>query len=96
MLLDRRPKQPRERRMVQTSYEHALHTGDSVVSAELVDVSPSGALTADTFTVINGQQVRFWIDDGEDNTRYVVTWKTVTATGEEFEDEIMVVVRERP
>lgn len=95
MLLARIQKQPGERRMVQVSYEYALHTGDAVASASIIGVSPP-EMTADTFTVVNGSAVRFWIDDGVAGTRYLVTWRTTTTAGEEFEDELLVAVREIP
>ena len=87
-------KQPDERRRLAIDYKDALAQGDTISGTELKSVSPAGELSVDTL-VVEEPQVLFFIAGGLDNATYVVTITTTTNSGEVFEDEIRVRIKER-
>ena len=94
MMLGAVRKQPEETYRRTIDYSDALIAEDSLATASLKAVTPSG-LTITEVTVIS-PRTYFWISGGVDGETYTVEITTMTAAGEIFEDEVVVHVGEVP
>jgi hypothetical protein len=86
-------KQPDERIRRVLDYTEAAITGDTIAACQVKEVRPAGLTVSDI--VISGTQVFFWISGGSNQVKYTVEFTvTMTPSGEIFEDEVVVNVKE--
>jgi hypothetical protein len=86
-------KQPDERLRRVLDYTEAAIVGDTVGSAVVKEIRPAG-LVVDGI-IVTGQQVFFWLSGGANQVKYTVEFTvTMDPSGEIFEDEVIVNVKE--
>ena len=87
------PKQPDERLRRVLDYSETAIEGDVVGSAVVKEIRPVG-LTVNGI-VATGTQVFFWLTGGSNQVKYTVEFTvTMDPSGEIFEDEVIVNVKE--
>jgi hypothetical protein len=86
-------KQPDERLRRVLDYTEAAIAGDEIGSCVVKEIRPAG-LTVDSITA-TGTQAFFWLSGGSNQVKYTVEFTvTMTPSGEIFEDEVIVNVKE--
>lgn len=84
-------QQPIERFSYTINYVDALAPGDSVETATAI-TRPAGLTVSDVSPL--DPRVKFWVEGGEDGTKYTVEVTVHTRNGAIFQDEIVVKVKE--
>ena len=88
-------KQPRERLSISIGYHKSLDEGDEITEVVEWTVEPEEGALEVSVALVSEKRVRIWFDKGvASDTPYKLTVIVRTKNGEQFEDEIFVVVYE--